>query len=52
METFFLLNAFSQQRTFLKLLIKIANKTVEQKLVQNLDPPSGIFFVVALKDRS
>ena len=35
----------------MKLSIKITNKTVEQQLVQNFDPPYGIFFVVALKGK-
>ena len=51
METLFPLKVFSQQITFLKLSIKITNKAVEQQLVQNFDPPYGIFFVVALKGK-
>ena len=51
MKTLVHLNVFSQQITFLKFLIKITNKTAEQKLVQNFDPPSGIIFVAALKEQ-
>ena len=35
----------------MKLLIKVTNKTVEQQLVQTFDPPYGIPFEVALKEK-